>query len=95
MRKAVIYSIIGLILGLSVIMAPILALAEIRRQNSSMAQNSFSEKFIEGPASDLPKFSPSDIWFLSICFIIALVAYVLFKSRLPEREHRMVGHIPY
>lgn len=95
MRKAMIYSIIGLILGLSVIMAPILAIAGIRRQNSSMEPNSFSERFIEGPASDVPKFSSSDIWLLSICFVIALVAYLLFKSRLPEREHRMVGHIPY
>ena len=95
MRKSLIYSIIGLILGLSVIMIPILALAEIRRQDSPMTSNSFSEKFIEGPDSNAPTFSSSDIWFLSICFVVALVAYMLFRSRLPEREHRMVGHIPY
>ena len=95
MRRSMIYSIIGLVLGLSVIMVPILALAEIRRQDSPMASNSFSEKFIEGPDSNAPTFSSSDIWFLSICFVVALVAYVLFRSRLPEREHRMVGHIPY
>ena len=95
MRRSMIYSIIGLVLGLSVIMVPILALAEIRRQDSPMTSNSFSEKFIEGPDSNAPTFSSSDIWFLSICFVIALVAYTLFRSRLPEREHRMVGHVPY
>lgn len=95
MRRSMIYSIIGLVLGLLVIMVPILALAEIRRQDSPMTSNSFSEKFIEGPDSNAPTFSSSDIWFLSICFVVALVAYMLFRSRLPEREHRMVGHIPY
>jgi hypothetical protein len=95
MRRSMIYSIIGLVLGLSVIMVPILALAEIRRQDSPMTSNSFSEKFIEGPDSNAPTFSSSDIWFLSICFVVALVAYMLFRSRMPEREHRMVGHIPY
>ena len=95
MRKSLIYSIIGLVLGLSVVMVPILALAEIKRQDSSMTTDSFSEKFTEGPDSNAPTFSSSDIWFLSICFVVALVAYVVFRSRLPEREHRMVGHIPY
>ena len=95
MRRSMIYSIIGLVLGLSVIMVPILALAEIRRQDSPMTSNSFSEKFIEGPDSNAITFSSSDIWFLSICFVVALVAYMLFRSRLPEREHRMVGHAPY
>jgi hypothetical protein len=95
MRKSLIHSIIGLVLGLSIIAVPILALAEIRRQDSPMTSNNFSEKFIEGPDSNAPTFSSSDIWFLPIRFVVALVAYLVFRSRFPEREHRMVGHIPY
>jgi len=47
MKKSLVYSIIGLVLGLLVIMVPILALAEIKRQDSSMTTDSFPEKFIE------------------------------------------------
>ena len=95
MKKAMASSALGLILGLFLVVAPLLALAEIKGQYPSASPNSFSEKFIEGSTSDLPRFTSSDIWVLAICFAIAMAAYLFLRSRLPEREYRMVNHIPY
>ena len=95
MKKAMIYSALGSFLGLFLVVAPLLAVAEIKGQDPSAPPDSFSERFIEGSTSDLPRFTPSDIWLLAICLAIAMAAYLFLHSRLPEREHRMVGHIPY
>lgn len=96
MKRALVYSALAIILGLTIVLAPLIALAQIKKQDSYRLPETLSKQFreVEGSPSDASK-STSEVESLGACFAIALVAYVFFRGKRPEREYRIIGKIPY
>ena len=99
MKKIFTYAFAAIALGLTIILAPLIAGAEMRNDSQLGFPASLSEGFrkLEGPSAqaDLPRFSASDIEAISICFVFALVLYMWAKSKQPHREYRWTGYVPY
>jgi hypothetical protein len=102
-RKTLIYFAAAVVLGLAFMLVPLITLAETMTQDHP----SFPESLgmlpdslrklaeVESPPRDRPRSSTFDVEVLGVSFIVALIAYVLFKRRLPERKYRMIGQIPF
>jgi hypothetical protein len=96
LRRTLVYSILAIALGLTLVLVPLMALAQIRTQDSSRLPESLPREFreIESPPSEKPR-NASEVETLGVCFVIALVAYVFFRGRRPERGYKIIGNIPY
>ena len=99
MKKIFTYAFAAIALGLTIILVPLIAGAEMRNDSQLGFPASLSEGFrkLEGPSAqaDLPRFSATDIEAISICFVFALVLYMWAKSKQPHREYRWTGYVPY
>lgn len=97
MRRILAYSILGMIVGLAMVLVPLITLAETKHyEGYDMPQALYQRlREVEPQTSDLPHVSTSDLWLLAASFIIALAAYMFLRNRLPHREYRLTGHIPY
>jgi hypothetical protein len=96
LKKMLTYSLIAIILGLSLILVP---LATIKAENGYNAMTySVGERLetLEGTHdSGFATYSVSDVEIFAIGFVIALAAYLLVRSRMPRRRHESIGPYPY
>jgi len=95
LKKLLIYSVAAVALGLSLTLIPLITLAEIKAENRGTMLYSISKQVeeLEGPHADIQKPPGMDFEILTISFVIALVAYALFKRRRPYHDYRWIG--PY
>jgi branched-subunit amino acid ABC-type transport system permease component len=96
LKKILTYFLVAVILGLLLTLVP---LATIKAENGYNAMpQSFREqlKALEGTRdSGGTTYSASDVEIFAISFVIALVVYLLVKSRMPHRRHEWTGPYPY
>lgn len=96
MKKIPLYFLVAVILGLSLTLVP---LATIKAENGYNAiPQSIQErlKTLEGTYdSGATTYSGSDVEILAISFVIALVAYLLFKHISPHHDHEWIRPYPY
>jgi hypothetical protein len=84
MRKAVVYSVTAIILGLALMLVLPLPLAEIRNERfdrmlQTMSAESHNHKPLE---TTLSLYSITDFELLAMCLAIALTAYLVFRHRI-------------
>jgi hypothetical protein len=88
LKKILLYSLVAVILGLSLTLVP---LATIKAENGYNAiQQSIQQrlKTLEGTHdSGATTYSGSDAEIFAISFVIALVVYLLFKHILPHHDY--------
>ena len=88
LKKILLYSLVAVILGLSLTLVP---LATIKAENGYNAiSQSIQErlKTLEGTHdSGATTYSGSDVEIFAISFVIALVVYLLFKHILSQHDH--------
>ena len=88
LKKILLYSVVAVVLGLSLTIVPLITLAEFRTENhydTPLYAKAFSEgmKNLEGAHGlDKPAYSIADFEALGVCFAIALVVYLLFRRRI-------------
>jgi hypothetical protein len=96
LKKILTYSLMAIILGLSLTLVP---LATIKAENGySAVQQSFQDRLetLDGTHdSGATTYSASDVEIFAISFVIALVLYLLVKSRMPRRHYEWIGPYPY
>jgi hypothetical protein len=97
--KILVYCVVAVVLGLTLTLVPLFTLAQIRPEGDySAMQPSLSERMeaLEGTYGlDEPKYTFADIDVFAISFVIALVVYVLFKRKQPDRDYRRFGTHPF
>ncbi len=96
LRKALIYSVFAVLLGLLVVLVPLVTLAEIGAQDHHKPNELFSERLeqLDGRTPD-NRSSTSDVESLALSFIIVLAAFVFLRRRKPQFERRMAGALSY
>jgi len=90
-KKILVYSAVAVVLGLTLTLVPLIALAGIKAENHYVMGRSFSQQLeqLEGTHGlDAPKCTNSDVKILAFSFVIALVAYALFKRRTSHHDYR-------
>jgi len=95
-KKILVYSAVAVVLGLTLVLVPLIALAGIEAENNVM-DRSFCQQLeqLEGTHGlDAPKCSDSDVKILAFSFVIALVAYMLFRHRISHHDYRWGQTIP-
>lgn len=91
MKKIPLYLLVAVILGLSLSLVP---LATIKAENGYSIQQRL--KTLEGTYdSSATTYSGSDVEVLAISFVIALVAYLLFKHASPRRHREWIRPYPF
>jgi hypothetical protein len=92
-----IYAAVAVVLGLIFVAVPMITLAEIRLQYSREVRlpPAWGVVEVEGTAADMPEFSGSDAEIFGVSFVVALIAYLFVRSKLPEREHNWIGPFLY
>lgn len=97
MKQVLVYSVLAVVLGLGLVLVPLVTLAEIGTHNRPGLPEALSLKFreVEGSSSDGPRVSESDVGILGLCFVLALVAYMLSRRKTSERKYRLIGRNPY
>jgi len=102
LRRTLLYSAVAVVIGLLLTLVPLITLAEIKAGYNHYAMpSSLSQRMetLEGARAhfdaDTPRYSAYDLEILAFSFVIALVAYVLFKRRTPHHDHRWSGPFPY
>ena len=86
MKKILLYSAAAVVLGLLLMLVPLITLAKIRPNHYHAMRNSLSEKLetLDGTYDfGGSKYSAADVKVFAISFVVALVAYMLFKRRRP------------
>jgi hypothetical protein len=79
-----------MVLGLLLMLVPLITISEVKANNNFPMPEHLLDQLekIEGKYS-----SDVDVEVFAISFVIALVAYLLVKSRIPHREYERIG--PY
>jgi hypothetical protein len=88
LKKILVYSVIAVVLGLLFVMVPLIISAETKAGNHYVMPESVSRGFGKLEGSRLGESKPvnADLEILAVSFAIALVAYILFKRRMPHRD---------
>jgi hypothetical protein len=96
LRKALIYSVFAVLLGLLLVLVPLVTLAGIGAQDHYKPNELFSERLeqLDGRTPD-NRSSTSDVESLALSFIIVLAAFVFLRRRKPQFERRMAGALSY
>lgn len=90
MKKILVYCAVAVVLGLTLVLVPLIALAGIKPENNVMGRP-FSQQLekLEGTHGlDAPKCTNSDVRILAFSFIIALVVYMVFKHGISHSDYR-------
>lgn len=92
MKKTLLYLSTAVVLGILVTIVPLITVAQIgstgNRQNESYPSSlRKSLGQLEGQYDLKPSSVNSDLQFLTVSFVIALVAYILVKHKMPKRNH--------
>jgi hypothetical protein len=89
-KKILVYSAVAVVLGLTLTLVPLIALAGIKAENNVMCR-SLSQQLeqLDGTHGlDAPKFTNSDVKILAFSFVIALVVYMVFKHGISHHHYR-------
>ena len=95
MKRIPLYLLVAVILGLSLTLIP---LATIRAENGYNAiPESIQQRLrtLEGYDLGATTYSSSDVEVFAISFVIASVAYLLFKHRTSRRDREWVRPYPF
>jgi ABC-type polysaccharide transport system permease subunit len=84
MRKALVYSVAAMVLGLVLTLVLPLPLAEIRNEEfGQMAKTMSAESYnLEPLHTTVSLYSVTDFELLSLCLAIALTVYAVFRHRV-------------
>jgi hypothetical protein len=84
MRKALVYSVAAMVLGLVLTLVLPLPLAEIRNEEfGQMAKTMSAESYnLEPLRTTVSLYSVTDFELLSLCLAIALTVYAVFRRRV-------------
>jgi hypothetical protein len=84
MRKALVYSVAAIILGLALMLVLPLPLAEIRNERfDRMLKNLSAESSnYKPPNTTVSMYSVTDFGLLAVCLAIALTVYLVFRHRI-------------
>jgi hypothetical protein len=97
--KILLYCVVAVVLGLALTLVPLFTLAQVRPEGDyEIMQPSLSERLeaLEGTYGlDEPKYTSADIDVFAISFVVALVVYVLFKRKKPDRDYRRFRPHPF
>ena len=88
MKKALLYSALAVILGLALTLVPLYTLAEVRTENRGLLMpNALSDqlKSLGGSSyhANTLESSNTDVELFAVSFVVALVAYMVFKRKTP------------
>jgi len=90
-----VYSAVAVVLGISLTLLPLLTLTFVETRNiSKVALQTKFEQF-EGAREESLEDSLSDLEVLALCFIIALLAYLIIRRKHPHRTYRRMGDYLY
>jgi branched-subunit amino acid ABC-type transport system permease component len=84
MKKILLYSLVAVVLGLSLMLVPLITISEAKANSYLLTPEHLSRQLekIEGT------YSPNaDVEIFAISFVIALVVYLLFKHILPQHDY--------
>jgi energy-coupling factor transporter transmembrane protein EcfT len=84
MRKALVYSVAAVVLGLVLTLVLPLPLAEIRNEEfGQMAKTMSAESYnLEPLRTTVSLYSVTDFGLLALCLVIALTAYAVLRHRI-------------
>jgi hypothetical protein len=88
LKKTLAYSVVAVVVGLLFMIVPLMIFAETKAANHYVMPESVFQGFgkLEGSRLGESKPMSADLEILVISFTIALVAYILFKRRVPQRD---------
>jgi hypothetical protein len=98
LKKILVYSAVAVVLGVVLTLAPLIALAGIKAEYHFLMRLPLSEGLeqLEGTHGlEEPKYSISDVEILGFSFVIASVAYLLFKRRTSHHDYRWGRPFPF
>jgi branched-subunit amino acid ABC-type transport system permease component len=84
MKKILLYSLVAVVLGLSLMLVPLITISEAKANSYLLTPEHLSRQLekIEGT------YSPNaDVEIFATSFVIALVVYLLFKHILPHHDY--------
>lgn len=94
--KAIAYTVLAMILGLSIVVGPVVVLTATRGEDVlSEPPQWFSNSFkgnireVEGTYENRSTVSQVDVGFLAIVSIAALLIYLVIGRMMPNREYKM------
>lgn len=84
MRKAVVYSVTAIVLGLALMLVLPLPLAEIRKEGFDRMLRTMSAEShnYKPPNTTVSLYSVTDFGLLAVCLAIALTVYVVSRHRI-------------
>lgn len=85
MKKAWTYIAVAVVLGAALILVPLITFAKFIAENRYVSSQ-FAHVLERLEGSRPPSYSASDVEIFAFGFIIALIAYVLFKRRTPRQD---------
>jgi len=91
LKKAVVYLVIAIFLGIALIIVPLVTLAEINPTDNHSIQISVFHKMreLEGYSSLERKENTSDeVTVFAVSFVIACIGYMTLKRKRPHHEYR-------
>jgi hypothetical protein len=96
-KKILLHSAVAVIVGLSLTLIPLFTVAEIKAHNDYSGRSPFTNglEALEGTYGlSSPQYSADDLKIFIISFVIALIAYVLVKHRMPSHRDREWVRLP-
>jgi len=93
LKKILVYSAVAVVLGLALTLVPLITITlAVRVENHFVMRRSVPEGLeqLEGP-----NHSTSDMKILAFSFVIASVAYLLFKRRTSHHDNRWGRPFPF
>ncbi|MBS7632331.1 hypothetical protein KEJ15_01745 [Candidatus Bathyarchaeota archaeon] len=96
MRRLIGYVVLAMVLGVSIVLVPLVALAQLRADEAlSFASLPRQMTLLEGTRSTAYDGRYSDVEALSFSFFVAAIVYLLFKRKTPRRNYRFTGPYPF
>jgi hypothetical protein len=90
------YVVLAIVLGVGMVLAPLAVLAQLRADEAlSFASLPRQMTWLEGTRSTTSDGGYPDVEALSISFLFAAIAYLLFKRKTPRRSYRFMGPYPF
>lgn len=90
MNKVLLYLTLAIILGLTVTLVPLMTFATVKTPTFLFGSNAIQDKVrgLEGSAgtSDATIAPASDLQILAAGFVVAMIAYLLARHRMPGRN---------
>jgi branched-subunit amino acid ABC-type transport system permease component len=90
-KKTLVHSALAVILGLTIVLAPLVLLVSSQPQSNVGFSEALSTKFKEVERST----SEPDVEVFGLCFVIALVGYIFVRRKTSNRGFRRLGQGPY